>query len=100
LWLFVNLTLSPLLIVTDVGLMAPFAPMVIVAVTGPGLPPPPPGLGDGALLEPPHAIANATAGTMPASVHFCVFVTMVPLIDRLIQALAHASKEFSRDVES
>jgi len=78
LWLFTNLTLSPLLIVTVAGLTAPFAPMVIVAVTGPGLPPPPPGLGDGEVLEPPQAIASANAGTIPASVHFCLFVTMSP----------------------
>ena len=54
-WLFTNRTLSPALIVTVAGLSAPFEPMVIVAPTVPGLPVPPPGLDEGAVLEPPQA---------------------------------------------
>ena len=43
-------------IVTVAGLSAPFESMVIVAPTVPGLPvPPPPGVGEGDVLEPPQA---------------------------------------------
>jgi hypothetical protein len=53
-----NLTLSPELMVTLGGLSVPLASMVMVAPTGPGLPEPPGGVGDGDVLEPPHAYAS------------------------------------------
>ena len=51
LWLFTNVTLSPWLIVTDAGLTAPFAPIVMVAPISPGPAPPGLGLGDGDVLS-------------------------------------------------
>jgi hypothetical protein len=59
--LLTKVTLSPELIVTLDGETTPLAPMVIVAPLGPGLPPPPPGLGPvGPPLPPPQATAAAS----------------------------------------
>jgi hypothetical protein len=67
LWLLTNDTLCPAEIVTVAGLTEPFAPMVIVAPTGPGLPDT--GLdGDvGELPPPPQATSGASraASTTP-----------------------------------
>ena len=59
--MFTTVTLWPTLSVTLVGFALPFAPIVIVAPLGPGLPPPDGPDGDPPF--PPHAPATATAAT-------------------------------------
>ena len=74
-WLFTNMTLSPELIVTDAGLTAPFAPIVIVAPIGPGLPPPPPGFGEGPVVPPPQAIASDNTDATAMCFEICLVLT-------------------------
>jgi hypothetical protein len=62
--LFTNVTLCEVEMDTDEGLIAPFAPIVIVAPLGPG-PPPPDGIVGGPPLS-PHAISDASAAATTA----------------------------------
>jgi len=77
-----NLTLSPELMVTVAGLSWPLASMVIVAPTGPGLPEPPPFVGDVGVLEPPHAYASDRPAEITTSAaKFLVDIKMSSLMD-------------------
>src|SRR5688500_2461686 len=90
-WLLTKLTLCPGEIVTVDGLTAPWAPMVMVAPTGPGLPDTGVDGPEGEPPPPPQAINNARA--------IADATARVRLVTAEITT-ASSSEKLARDVES